>query len=87
MAGRLAGKRVLVTQAQDYMGPATIELFAEEGAQVVADNSDLTEAGRCEALIAETGEIDVWWPIWPLRISRALLSQSWLTKIGTVPLI
>ena len=35
------------------------ELFAEEGAQVVADNSDLTEAGRCEALIAETGEIDV----------------------------
>jgi 2-keto-3-deoxy-L-fuconate dehydrogenase len=59
MAGRLAGKRVLVTQAQDYMGPATIELFAEEGAQVVADNSDLTEAGRCEALIAETGEIDV----------------------------
>lgn len=59
MTGRLAGKRVLVTQADDYMGPATIELFTEEGAEVIADNSDLTEDGRCQALIAETGEIDV----------------------------
>lgn len=59
MTGRLAGKRALVTQADDYMGPATIELFTEEGAEVIADNSDLTEDGRCQALIAETGEIDV----------------------------
>ena len=59
MAGRLAGKRVLVTQADDYMGPATIELFQEEGAQVVADNSDLTVGGRCQALIAEVGDIDI----------------------------
>lgn len=59
MAGRLEGKRVLVTQAEDYMGPATIELFTEEGAEVIADNSDLTETGRCQALIAQTGDIDV----------------------------
>ena len=59
MAGRLAGKRVLVTQADDYMGPATIELFQEEGAKVVADNSDLTVEGRCQALIAEVGDIDI----------------------------
>ncbi len=59
MAGRLAGKRVLVTQADDYMGPATIELFQEEGAQVTADNSDLTVEGRCQALIAEVGDIDI----------------------------
>ena len=59
MSGRLAGKRVLVTQADDYMGPATIELFQEEGAQVVADNSDLTVGGRCQALIAEVGDIDI----------------------------
>jgi len=59
MTGRLAGKRVLVTQADDYMGPATIELFTEEGAEVIADNSDLTEDGRCQALVAQTGEIDV----------------------------
>lgn len=59
MAGRLAGKRVLVTQAEDYMGPATIELFREEGAEVIADHSDLTEPGRCAELIAQTGAIDV----------------------------
>lgn len=59
MAGRLAGKRVLVTQAEDYMGPATIELFREEGAEVIADHSDLTAPGRCAELIAQTGHIDV----------------------------
>ena len=59
MGDRLAGKRVLVTQADDYMGPATIELFSEEGAQVLADHSDLTVAGRCSALIEEHGHIDV----------------------------
>ncbi len=59
MGNRLAGKRVLVTQADDYMGPATIELFTEEGAQVLADRSDLTVAGRCSALIEEHRHIDV----------------------------
>ncbi|MAD92640.1 MAG: SDR family oxidoreductase [Pseudomonadales bacterium] len=59
MSGRLAGKRVLVTQAEDYMGPATIELFREEGADVIADNSDLTQPDRCEELISSSGEIDV----------------------------
>ena len=59
MSGRLLGKRVLVTQANDYMGPATVELFREEGADVIADNSDLTQPERCEELIASSGEIDV----------------------------
>jgi len=59
MSGRLLGKRVLVTQADDYMGPATVELFREEGADVIADNSDLTQPERCEELIASSGEIDV----------------------------
>lgn len=59
MSGRLADKRVLVTQAEDYMGPATIELFREEGADVIADNSDLTQPDRCEELISSSGEIDV----------------------------
>jgi len=56
---RLEGKRVLVTQADDYMGPATVAVFAEEGADVVADHRDLTRPGACEALIQETGHIDV----------------------------
>ena len=59
MSGRVAGKRVLVTQADDYMGPATVEVFGEEGADVVADTRDLTQPGACEALVEETGTVDV----------------------------
>lgn len=59
MTGRLQGKRVLVTQADDYMGPITLEVFAEQGAEVIADTSDLTDAARAAALIEETGHIDV----------------------------
>ena len=56
---RLTGKRVLVTQADDYMGPITLEGFAEQGAAVIADTSDLTDPARAAALIEETGHIDV----------------------------
>jgi len=41
------------------MGPATIDVFNEEGANVIQDNSDLTQKGRCEELISESGYIDV----------------------------
>ena len=49
MPDRLLGKRVLVTQASDYMGPATVELFEAEGASVVADSRPLDTAGACRA--------------------------------------
>lgn len=56
---KLEGKRVLVTQASEYMGAATIELFGEQGAEVIADCSDLTVAGAVEYLVEQTGRIDV----------------------------
>ena len=62
MAGstkRLEGKRVVITQADDYMGPATSALFTEEGAEVIADTRDLTAPGAAEALIDEAGRVDV----------------------------
>ena len=59
MDKRLNGQRVLVTQSDDYMGPATIELFQKEGAEIIADNSDLTQQGRCEELVSTTGRIDI----------------------------
>jgi len=59
MSNRLEGKRILVTQCEDYMGPATVDVFKEEGATVIKDNSDLTQTGRCEELILDSGEIDV----------------------------
>jgi NAD(P)-dependent dehydrogenase (short-subunit alcohol dehydrogenase family) len=57
--GRLAGKRVLVTQAGDYMGPATIELFREHGAEVIADESDLTKPDAVKQVVEAAGHIDV----------------------------
>ena len=56
---RLAGKRVLVTQANDYMGPATIALFEAEGAVVIADDSNLTDEKRCQELVESAGAIDI----------------------------
>ena len=56
---RLTGKRILITQAQDFMGPITAEVFAAEGAEVIADARDLTAPGACEAAVAEAGRIDV----------------------------
>ena len=56
---RLADKRVVITQADDYMGPATAALFAEEGAHVICDTRNLTEAGACESLIEEAGHVDI----------------------------
>jgi len=56
---RLAGKRILVTQADEYMGPDIIALFREEGADVIEDRTDLTQPGACEKVIADAGHIDV----------------------------
>ena len=56
---RLHGKRVLLTQASEYMGPATVEVFEEQGAEVVADDGALTDAERCRQLVADAGRIDV----------------------------
>jgi 2-keto-3-deoxy-L-fuconate dehydrogenase len=59
MGDRLAGLRVLLTQADDFMGPAVADLFSEEGAEISADRSDLAKEGRCDELISESGRIDV----------------------------
>ena len=41
------------------MGPATVDVFKKEGATIIKDNSDLTQTGRCEELISDSGDIDV----------------------------
>jgi 2-keto-3-deoxy-L-fuconate dehydrogenase len=59
MAGRLEGKRVVVTDAQEFMGPDIAALFREEGAEIIEDKSDLRIPGRCASLIEEAGHVDV----------------------------
>ena len=59
MTGRLRNKRVLVTQAEDFMGPVTVGVFREEGAAVIADSRPLDSPAACRALIAECGRLDV----------------------------
>lgn len=59
MGTRLAGRRVVLTEAAEFMGPAIAELFAEEGAGLVADSRDLTDPGAPQALIEEAGHVDV----------------------------
>ena len=56
---RLEGKRILVTQASDFMGPATIELFREQGAHVIADEADLRDLSAAGRIIEAAGELDV----------------------------
>lgn len=59
MAHRLDGKRILITQAADFMGPAFAAAFREQGAQVLEDDSDLTVPEAATAAVSAAGEIDV----------------------------
>ena len=59
MQNILVGKRVLVTQATEFMGPVLCDVFAEQGAQVIRSTVGLAEPGAAQAVIAEAGEIDV----------------------------
>jgi NAD(P)-dependent dehydrogenase (short-subunit alcohol dehydrogenase family) len=57
---RLDGKRVLLTQANDFMGPALIEVFGRLGAEVIADNRALADDPALPAaMVAEAGQVDV----------------------------
>jgi 2-keto-3-deoxy-L-fuconate dehydrogenase len=57
--GILHGKRILITQAGDFMGPMLCEVLAEHGAEVVASRAVLAEPGAAESLIAASGAVDV----------------------------
>lgn len=75
MAGRLSGKRAVVTAAGQGIGRAIAELFAREGAQVLAtdldpgklaglagcrcERLDVLDAAEIEALIGREGPFDV----------------------------
>jgi len=55
----LTGKRVLITQADTFMGPALCEVFAELGATVIADQRALLDPQLPATLVAGAGHIDI----------------------------
>ena len=59
MQNALTGKRVLVTQASEFMGPAFCEVFAEQGAEVVKSEQPLAAAGAAQEVVSQAGPIDV----------------------------
>ena len=59
MQNALVGKRVLITQATEFMGPVLCDVFAEQGATVVASSEALSEPGASERVVRTAGDIDV----------------------------
>ena len=55
----LQGKRVLVTQADAFMGPTLCAVFARHGATVIANSGPLSGPQAPATAVAEAGRIDV----------------------------
>lgn len=55
----LSTKRILVTQASEFMGPALCEVLAEAGAEVIADERIFSEPGAAAQCIEAAGRVDV----------------------------
>lgn len=56
--GPLAGKRILVTQADAFMGPVLCDVLREQGATVIASHDDITDPETPQRIIREAGPID-----------------------------
>lgn len=57
--GILVGKRTLITQSADFMGPMLCEVFAERGATVIASAEALVDPEAPARIVAEAGEVHV----------------------------
>ena len=55
----LDGKRVVITQANSFMGPTLVKAFKQEGADVIPDYRDLTHDKAADNLVCEVKNIDI----------------------------
>lgn len=55
----LKGKRVLITQASEFMGPVLREAFELHGAVVIGDDRPLAEPGLAQDAVRAAGHVDV----------------------------
>ncbi len=58
MRNTLDGKRILITQATEFMGPVLCEVFAAQGADVVASDEALTDPAAPERVVRAAGHLD-----------------------------
>lgn len=56
---QLAGKRILVTQAGEFMGPVLCEVLAEHGAVVIPSTESLLSPDSPSQIVAAAGRVDV----------------------------
>ena len=54
----LQGKRILVTQASDFMGPALCRVLGQHGATVIANTEVLVEPDAAARIVAAAGPVD-----------------------------
>lgn len=59
MTRTLNSKRILVTQADQFMGPVLCEVLAEHGAEVIRSVTSLLEPGAAADVVQSAGAIDV----------------------------
>ncbi len=55
----LSNKRILVTHAEEFMGPVICALLRKKGATVIADNHALTSQDEVGQVVADAGQIDI----------------------------
>ena len=72
----LTGKQILVTQSNDFMGPALCEALRQCGAKVIADSRLPIAPNDAQEMIEAAGYLDV------LVLNLALRAPtSWATDI------
>jgi 2-keto-3-deoxy-L-fuconate dehydrogenase len=59
MQNALVGRRILVTQASEFMGPALCDVLSEQGADVVRSTEALTSPDAAGQVVRSAGAIDV----------------------------
>lgn len=56
---KLDGKRILVTQAGEFMGPTLCEVLADHGATVIPSNESLVDVSKPDEVVLAAGRVDV----------------------------
>lgn len=73
---QLTGKRILVTQSNDFMGPALCKDLKALGAEVVADERIPSDPNDPQKIVSAAGDLDV------LILNLALLAPS--TRVADI---